>query len=53
MFTPKGMTGGVPARAHSSSKMWRWAAVQPGPPNSRGQPGATQPWRARIRCQRT
>jgi hypothetical protein len=43
MLTPNGMTGGVPARAHSSSKIWRWTGVQPGPPYSTGQPGATQP----------
>ena len=48
-----GGPGWTPARAHSSSKMWRCAGVQPGPPYSFGQPGATQPWRARILCQRT
>jgi hypothetical protein len=25
--------------------MWRCTGVQPGPPYSRGQPGATHPWR--------
>ena len=50
MLTPNGSTGGVPARAHSSSKMWRWTWVQPGPPCSRGQPGAAQPLARQDAC---
>ena len=53
MFTPKGMMAGVPARAHSSSQMCCWTLLQPVPPCSTGQFGATQPWAATILCQRT
>ena len=53
MVTPKGTTRGVWASAHSSSKMWRRTASQPGPPCSSGQEEASQPRAARMACQRS
>src|SRR3954447_17233199 len=41
---------GAPAAAHSDSKIHRCVAVQPGPPCSWGQPGATQPRSCKALC---
>src|SRR5262245_11763263 len=51
ILTPITFTFGTPARAHSASKIQRFAGVQSGPPYSTGQPGAPQPWRCNARCQ--
>src|SRR5690606_12563639 len=52
MLTPKGMVRGAPAAALSSSKMCFSTGPQSVPPCSTGQPGAYQPLRDRICCQR-
>src|SRR5215218_7152874 len=51
ILTPITFTFGVPARAHSVSKIQRCAEVQSGPPCSTGQPGAPQPFLCNARCQ--
>ena len=51
MLMANGRIGTVPARANSSAKMKRCTGVQPGPPYSTGQAGATQPLAANILCQ--
>src|SRR5215475_6550248 len=51
ILTPITLTFGTPARAHSASKIQRFAGVQSGPPYSTGQPGAPQPFRCNARCQ--
>ena len=48
----QGMTEGAPAAAVCSSKMCFWVGVQPVPPCSTGQFGATQPRSNSLRCQR-
>src|SRR3954447_23134955 len=51
ILTPMTLTFGAPARAHSASKIQRWAAVQSGPPYSIGHPGAPQPFLYSDFCQ--
>ena len=48
---PNGTIRGAPARAHSSSNRCFCTAVQPGPPNSLGQPKPSQPFFPRILAQ--
>ena len=52
MERPKGTRRGAPAAAVSSSKMWICTGVQPQPPYSCGQCPASQPFVARMSCQR-
>src|ERR1019366_8539588 len=51
ILTPMVLTFGVPARAHSASKIRRCDGVQSGPPYGTGQPGAPQPFLCSTRCQ--
>ncbi|MCY1456998.1 hypothetical protein D9M71_742550 [compost metagenome] len=53
IFTPKASTRGAPAANSSSSKMCFCTALQPVPPCSTGQPGASQPRLFRMRIQKT
>lgn len=48
---PNGRIGRQSARAVSSDQMYFWVGVQPVPPSSFGQPGATQPFFASTLCQ--